>query len=127
MPRWRYVLIAAYVGFGLLGAWIAVFKHSSAGLVIFGIGFVCILVHIALERAEKKREDAERASWILEVQRTADDVRLDGYGISSLEELARYHDSGGRTAVLAVLRALPAGQRSLVVAANKVEPDAAWD
>lgn len=67
------------------------------------------------------------AAWVAEVEREADDVGLAHYGITSLQELARYHDAAGRAAVLAALRALPAGQRSLAVAARTVEPDAVWD
>ena len=52
------------------------------------------------------------------------DVKLMGF---KSEELARYHDADGRKAVLDALVALPAGQRALLVAAQKVEPDAVWD
>jgi hypothetical protein len=61
------------------------------------------------------------------VRQAADDVRLDDYGITSVQDLARYHDAAGRAAVLAALQALPRGQRSLLVAARRVEPDAVWD
>jgi hypothetical protein len=127
MAKWRYGLIAAYVGFGLVGGWVAIYRQAVIGLVLFGVGFVCISIHVAIERKERKDEEAAQAVWIAEVQRAADDVGLEDYGITSLQELARYHDAAGRAAVLAALRSLPAGQRSLLVAARKVEPDAEWD
>jgi len=127
MAKWRYGLIAAYVGFGLVGGWVAIYRQAFIGLVLFGVGFVCISIHVASERKEKKDEEAAQAVWVAEVQRAADDVGLEDYGITSLQELARYHDAAGRAAVLAALRSLPAGQRSLLVAARKVEPDADWD
>ena len=127
MAKWRYGLIAAYVGFGLVGGWVAIYRQAFIGLVLFGVGFVCISIHVAIERKEKKDEEAAQAVWVAEVQRAADDVGLEDYGITSLQELARYHDAAGRAAVLAALRSLPAGQRSLLVAARKVEPDAEWD
>ena len=127
MAKWRYGLIAAYVGFGLVGGWVAIYRQAFIGLVLFGVGFVCISIHVAIELKEKKDEEAAQAVWVAEVQRAADDVGLEDYGITSLQELARYHDAAGRAAVLAALRSLPAGQRSLLVAARKVEPDADWD
>lgn len=127
MAKWRYGLIAAYVGFGLVGGWVAIYRQAFIGLVLFGVGFVCISIHVAIERKERKDEEAAQAVWIAEVQRAADDVGLEDYGITSLQELARYHDAAGRAAVLATLRSLPADQRSLLVAARKVEPDAEWD
>jgi hypothetical protein len=127
MAKWRYGLIAAYVGCGLVGAWVAIYRQSFVGLAVFGIGFVCICIHMALEQTEKRREEAARVAWIAEVERVADDVGLADYGIASLQELARYHDAAGRASVLTALRSLPAGQRSLLVAARNVEPDAVWD
>jgi hypothetical protein len=127
MAKWRYGLIAAYVGCGLVGAWVAIYRQSFVGLAVFGVGFVCICIHMALEQTEKRREEAARVAWIAEVERVADDVGLEDYGIASLQELARYHDAAGRASVLTALRSLPAGQRSLLVAARNVEPDAVWD
>jgi hypothetical protein len=127
MAKWRYGLIAAYVGCGLVGAWVAIYRQSFVGLAVFGVGFVCICIHMALEQTEKRREEAARVAWIAEVERVADDVGLADYGIASLQELARYHDAAGRASVLTALRSLPAGQRSLLVAARNVEPDAVWD
>jgi hypothetical protein len=127
MAKWRYGLIAAYVGCGLVGAWVAIYRQSFVGVAVFGVGFVCICIHIALEQTEKRREEAARVAWIAEVERVADDVGLADYGIASLQELARYHDAAGRASVLTALRSLPAGQRSLLVAARNVEPDAVWD
>lgn len=127
MAKWRYGLIAAYVGFGLVGGWVAIYRQAFIGLALFGVGFVCISIHVAIERKERKYEEAAQAVWVADVQRAADDVGLEDYGITSLQELARYHDAAGRAAVLAALRSLPAGQRSLLVAARKVEPDADWD
>ncbi len=127
MAKWRYGLIAAYVGCGLVGGWVAIYRQAFVGLALFGVGFVCISIHIAIEQKEKKDEEAARAAWVAEVRRAADDVGLEDYGITSLQELARYHDAAGRAAVLAALRSLPAGQRSLLVAARNVEPDAVWD
>jgi hypothetical protein len=127
MAKWRYALIAAYVGCGLVGGWVAIYRHAFAGLALFSVGFICISAHMALERKEKKAEEAARAAWVAEVEREADDVGLADYGITSLQELARYHDAAGRAAVLAALRLQPAGQRSLFVAARNVEPDAVWD
>jgi hypothetical protein len=127
MAKWRYGLIAAYVGCGLVGAWVAIYRQSFVGLAVFGVGFVCICIHMALEQKEKRREEAARVAWIAEVERVADDVGLEDYGIASLQELARYHDAAGRASVLTALRSLPAGQRSLLVAARNVEPDAVWD
>ena len=127
MAKWRYGLIAAYVGCGLVGAWVAIYRQSFVGLAVFGVGFVCICIHMALEQKEKRREEAARVAWIAEVERVADDVGLADYGIASLQELARYHDAAGRASVLTALRSLPAGQRSLLVAARNVEPDAVWD
>jgi|SRR5205807_6626205 len=127
MAKWRYGLIAAYVGFGLVGGWVAIYRQAFIGLALFGVGFVCISIHVAIERKERKYEEAAQAVWVADVQRAADDVGLEDYGITSLQELARYHDAAGRAAVLAALRSLPAGQRSLLVAARKVEPDAEWD
>jgi hypothetical protein len=127
MAKWRYGLIAAYVACGLVGGWVAIYRHAFAGLALFGVGFICISAHMALERKEKTAEEAARAAWVAEVEREADDVELADYGITSLQELARYHDAAGRAAVLAALRSLPAGQRSLFVAARNVEPDAVWD
>jgi len=127
MAKWRYGLIAAYVGCGLVGAWVAIYRQSFVGLAVFGVGFVCICIHMALEQTEKRREEATRVAWIAEVERVADDVGLEDYGIASLQELARYHDAAGRASVLTALRSLPAGQRSLLVAARNVEPDAVWD
>jgi hypothetical protein len=127
MGKWRYGLIAAYVGCGLVGAWVAIYRQAFVGLAVFGVGFVCIGIHMALERKEKREEEAARVAWIAEVERAADDVELGDYGIASLQELARYHDAAGRARVLAALRSLPQGQRSLRVAARDVEPDAVWD
>ena len=127
MAKWRYGLIAAYVGCSLVGAWVAIYRQASMGMVIFGIGFVCICIHMALQRREKKQEETAQAAWVTEVRQAADDVRLEDYGITSVQELARYHDAAGRAAVLAALRALPTGQRSLLVAVRNVEPDATWD
>jgi hypothetical protein len=127
MAKWRYGLIAGYLGCSLVGGWVVIYRQASMGLVMFGIGFVCICVHMALERREKKQEETAQAAWVAEVRQAADDVRLEGYGITSVQELARYHDAAGRAAVLAALRALPRGQRSLLVAARNVEPDATWD
>jgi hypothetical protein len=127
MAKWRYGLIAAYVGCGLVGAWVAIYRQSFVGLAVFGVGFVCICIHMALEQQEKRREEAARVAWIAEVERVADDVGLEDYGIASLQELARYHDAAGRASVLTALRSLPAGQRALLVAARNVEPDAVWD
>jgi len=127
MAKWRYGLIAAYVGCALGGGWVAIYRQGFVGLALFGVGFVCISIHLAIERKEKKDEEAARAAWVAEVQRVADDVGLEDYGITSLQELARYHDAAGRAAVLAALRSLPAGQRSLLVAARNVDPDAVWD
>ena len=127
MAKWRYGLIAAYVGCGLVGGWVAIYRQAFVGLALFGVGFVCISIHIAIEQKEKKDEEAARAAWVAEVRRAADDVGLEDYSITSLQELARYHDAAGRAAVLAALRSLPAGQRSLLVAARNVEPDAVWD
>jgi uncharacterized membrane protein YfcA len=127
VATWRLGLIAAYVVCGLVGAWGAVFTHSRFGLALFGVGAACMGVHVLLERKDRDREEAARASWIGEVRRVADDVGLEGSGIASLEALACYHDAAGRAAVLAALCALPAGQRSLRTAAQSVEPDAAWD
>ena len=127
MAKWRYGLIAAYVGCGLVGAWVAIYRQSFVGVAVFGVGFVCICIHMALEPTEKRREEAARVAWIAEVERVADDVGLADYGIASLQELARYHDAAGRASVLTALRSLPAGQRSLLVAARNVEPDAVWD
>ena len=127
MARWRYGLIAAYVGCSLVGAWVAIYRRAFLGLTLFGVGAVCMGIHLALERRERKEEVAAQAAWIAEVQRRADDIGLEGYGIASVEELARYHDAAGRAAVLAALEVLPRGQRSLLVAARNVEPDAAWD
>ena len=115
MAKSRYGLIAAYVGCRLVGGWVAIYRQALVGLALFGVGFVCISIHLAIERKEKKDEEAARA------------VGLEDYGITSLQELARYHDATGRAAVLAALRSLPAGQRSLLVAARNVEPDAVWD
>ena len=127
MARWRYGLIAAYVGCGLVGGWVATYRQAFIGVAVFSVGCVCMFIHLAIERREKKVEEAARAVWVAEVQRAADDVGLEDYGVTSLQELARYHDAAGRAAVLAALRSLPAGQRSLLVAARDVEPDAAWD
>ena len=127
MAKWRYGLTAAYVGCGLVGARVAIYRQTSVGLALFGVGFVCMSIHMALERKEKKEEEAERAAWVAEVQGATDAVGLENYGITSLQELAHHHDAAGRAAVLAARRSLPAGQRSLLVAARIVEPDAAWD
>src|SRR5207244_9548320 len=102
MAKWRYGLIAAYVGFGLVGGWVAIYRQAFIGLVLFGVGFICISIHVAIERKEKE-EEAAQAVWVAEVQRAADDVGLEDYGITSLQELARYHDAAGRAAVLAAL------------------------
>jgi len=124
--RWL-ALIAAYVVCGLVGAWNAVYRRSLVGVALFGVGGVCMGIHFLIERRQRAAEEADQASWISVVRGAADDVGLEGYGIGSLEELARYHDAAGRAAVLEALRALPAGQRSLRAAAQSVERDAAWD
>src|SRR4029077_6591702 len=87
--------------FGLVGGWVAIYRQAFIGLVLFGVGVVCISIHVAIERKEKKDEEAAQAVWVAEVQRAADDVGLEDYGITSLQELARYHDAAGRAAVLA--------------------------
>src|SRR3989442_10672647 len=117
MAKWRYGLIAAYVGFGLVGGWVAIYRQAFIGLVLFGVGFLCISIHVAIERKEKKDEEAAQAVWVAEVQRAADDVGLEDYGITSLQELARYHDAAGRAAVLAGLRALTAGRAAFLFGA----------
>ena len=112
--RYMFVLanrLCPFVPGGHLGA--------VVGLALFGVGFVCMCIHMALERREKSEEETARATWVAEVRQAAADVRLGDYGITSVEELARYHDAAGRAAVLAA--------RSLLVAARKIEPDAAWD
>jgi putative Mn2+ efflux pump MntP len=127
MPRWRYALIAGYVAFGLVGSWLAIFRHSAFGVLLFGVGLLMISVHIALEWKERRADQRAQEAWISEVNKVADDVSLDSYGIGTLEELARYHDLNGRAAVMAALRNFEPGQRSLLAAARRVEPDAVWD
>lgn len=127
MMKWRYGFIAAYVGCSLVGTWVLIYRQVFMGLALFGAGCVCICIHMAHERRERKLEETARAAWVAEVRQAADDVRLEAYGITSVQDLARYHDAAGRAAVLAALRALPTGQRSLLVAARNVEADAEWD
>jgi len=95
MAKLRYGLIAVYGGCSLVGAWVAIYRQASMGLV----------------KPTERRGSRKYGKP----------------GITSVQELARYHDAAGRAAVLAVLRALPAGERSLLVAARNVEPDATWD
>src|SRR2546430_17347269 len=116
MAKWRYGLIAAYVGFGLVGGWVAIYRQAFIGLVLFGVGFVCISIHVAIERKERKYEEAAQAVWVADVQRAADDVGLEDYGITSLQELARYHDAAGRAAVLAALCRPPTRERAFCFA-----------
>lgn len=97
------------------------------GFAAIFVGLGGIAVEMLLQRRDRLRDEVEQRQWIAEVHASADDVELKGYGIASLEELARYHNAEGRKAVLAALEALPVGQRALLVAAQKVEPDAVWD
>jgi hypothetical protein len=127
MPRWRYGLICAYVGLGLVGTWLVVYRHSITGWAVFGVGLICIGLHMALAWKEKREEETAQSAWVVEIKTIADSLSLEGYGIPTLEELARYHDLRGRAEILTALKALPSGQRSLFAAAMKVEADAAWD
>ena len=99
----------------------------SIGLTVTMLGLAGISAEWLLQRRDRLREEVEQRQWIAQVERTADDVSLNGYGIASLADLARYHDAEGRRAVLAALNALPTGKRALLAAARQVEPDAAWD
>jgi hypothetical protein len=125
---WRHILIFAYVVFGLIGAWLAIIERRvTLGLSLFAVATACILVHMALERRDRKQENALQMEWTEKIRGIADDLTLEGYGIVSLSDLAKYHDATGRAAVLAALEALPPGQRSLRTAARAIEPDAQWD
>jgi hypothetical protein len=125
----RYILIVAYVVFGLIGSWLAIIidRRLTLGFSLFAIATACILVHMALQRRDRKREDALQVEWIEKIRAIAEDLSLEGYGIVSLSALAKYHDTAGRAAVLSALEALPPGQRSLLTAARAIEPDAQWD
>ena len=128
MSKWRYALIGSYVVFGLSGAWLVIYRHRPMlGIGLFGIGFITICIHMALEHRDQKRETELQAEWLQKARAIADDLSLDTYGIPNIEELARYHDAAGRLAVLAALEALPKGRRFLLEAARSVEPDAEWD
>jgi DNA-directed RNA polymerase specialized sigma24 family protein len=114
--------------FGLIGSWLAIIERRlTLGLSLFAIATSCILVHMALQHRDRRREDALQKEWTEKIRAIADDLTLEGYGIVSLSDLAKYHDAAGRAAVLAALEALPPGQRSLLTAARAVEPDAQWD
>jgi hypothetical protein len=127
MPRWRFGLIAAFALFALIGAWLGVFRHSLVGWMLVVVGAAFLFVESELQRKERRAEEAAQTEWVTKIRELADDIRLEGYGIESLEDLSRYHDATGRAAVLARLQSLPAGHRDLLVAARSVEPDAVWD
>jgi hypothetical protein len=99
----------------------------TVGFTAIFAGLGGIGIEMLLQRRDRMRDETEQREWIAEVQRTADDLDLDGYGIPSLADLARYHDAEGRKAVLSALVTLPAGKRALLIAAQQVEPDAEWD
>lgn len=125
---WRYLLIAGYVVLGIGGLGLAMFTSFRAlgyGLVV--TGFVCIGINSLLNARDARVEEEARAQWIASIQALADDLALNGYGIPTLPELATYHDAAGRAAVLAALRSLPEGRRSLLAAARLVDPEAEWD
>ena len=124
-PRVACVSLSTIVG--VVGCWLAYKGMWIVGFAAILVGLGGIAVEMLLQRRDRLRDEVEQRQWIAEVRTSADDVELKGYGIASLEELARYHDAEGRKAVLAALVALPVGQRALLVAAQKVEPDAVWD
>ena len=126
MRVWRYALIALYVALSMAGVVVSR-KHFAIGMSSVAVGLACISFHLVLERRERLREEALQVAWEAEIRRIADDVTLEAYGITSLTELARYHDAAGRAEVLEALQALPAGQRSLLAAARQVDPEAVWD
>jgi hypothetical protein len=124
-PRVAFVSLSTVVA--VIGCWLGYKGMRVAGFTaIFG-GLAGIAIELLLQRRDRLGDEAEQRKWIAEVRAAADDVNLDGYGIPSLEELARYHDAEGRTAVLAALMTLPVGRRALLAAAQNVEPDASWD
>jgi hypothetical protein len=128
MNRLRYTLIALYVAGGLTGIILMWTRaHGRLALTIFAVAMVCMSTHMLLEHLDNRRERASKVAWEREVRRVADDLNLEGYGLTSIAELASYHDAAGRDEVLAALRALPAGQRRLFTAARQVDPDGAWD
>ncbi|HSD52260.1 MAG TPA: hypothetical protein VLG48_12715 [Candidatus Methylomirabilis sp.] len=121
---WRYTLIVGYMILGLGGIWIAMFtRFRLVGYGLFAASLVCFGINSLLSRRDERSETKARADWIASIKAVADDLSLEGYPISDLLELADYHDAPGRAAVLASLRALPAGSRSLLTAARIVDPD----
>ena len=124
-PRVAFVSLSTVVG--VVGCWLAYKGMRVAGFTALFGGLGGIAVELRLQRRDRLRDEAERRQWIAAVRTAADDVTLKGYGIPNLEELARYHDAEGRRAVLAALMALPVGKRTLLIAAQQVEPDAVWD
>lgn len=123
--RLAFIGLATVVG--LAGCWLLYKGVLAAGLLTILAGLAGIALELILQRRDRLRDEAEQQAWIAEIERVADELSLDGYGIASLAELARYHDAAGRKAVLAALAALPAGNRALLAAARQVEPDAEWD
>lgn len=123
----RVTCVSLSTAVGVIGCWLAYKGMHIAGLTaIFG-GLGGIAIEMLLQRRDRLRDEAEQRQWITAVRAAADDVNLNGYGITSVEELARFHDAEGRSAVLTALMALPVGKRTLLAAAQQVDPDAAWD
>lgn len=124
-PRVAFVSLSTIVA--VLGCWLAYKGIRIAGFAAILLGLGGIAIEMLLQRRDRLRDEVQQRQWIAHVRAAADSVNLEGYGVASLEELARHHDADGRKAVLDALVALPAGQRALLVAAQKVEPDAVWD
>jgi hypothetical protein len=126
MRAGRFALITGYVI--LMMAGVIVGRRSFAiGMVLVALALVSMTIHLLLERSERIAEQDQRHAWEAEIRRIADDVSLEGYGIESISELARYHDAAGRAEVLETLRSLPVGQRNILNAARQVDPNAVWD
>ena len=127
MSALRIILVGFSFAPAISGCWLMFEVSRGPGLGAINFGLAGTFFEFFLQDPETSRDEAPQRAWISKADEIADDLRLDGYGISSLAHLARYHDAAGRNAVLAALYTLPVDQRSLPVAARQVGTDAEWD
>jgi hypothetical protein len=119
---WRYILI--------VGSWFwagrrldrDVHRFKLVGYGLFAASLACFGINSLLSRRDERLETrpGQIGSPTSKRWQTTYPSRISDPDILAL---ADYHDAPGRAAVLASLRALPAGSRSLLTAARIVDPE----